>query len=142
MRILLEQKGNTVWSIAPDATVYQAIAMMSEKHIGALLVMSGGHLSGIISERDYARKVILRGRNSHYTQVKDIMTNPVMYVTPGQTIEECMQLMTSRRIRHLPVVEGDHVLGVISIGDLVNWMLESQQQEIGHLRVPRWRRSG
>src|SRR5438105_1157928 len=89
VRMLLDKKGNTVWSISPDATVYEAIAMMSEKHVGALVVMSAGYLAGIISERDYARKVILRGRNSHYTQVRDIMTNPVMYVTPGQSVEEC-----------------------------------------------------
>ena len=134
VRAVLEKKGHAVWSIAPDATVYQAIEMMSDKQVGALLVMGGDRLAGIVSERDYARKVILRGRNSHYTQVKEIMTTPVLYVTPAQTVDECMQLMTARRIRHLPVLEGDAVTGVLSIGDLVDWILRSQQQTIDQLR--------
>lgn len=134
VRAVLEQKGHAVWSIAPDATVYQAIEAMSEKQVGALIVLSGGRLAGIVSERDYARKVILRGRNSHYTQVKEIMTSPVLYVTPAQTVDDCMQLMTARRIRHLPVLEGDTVIGVLSIGDLVNWIVRSQQQTIDQLR--------
>src|SRR5262245_39456314 len=134
VRTLLDQKGHTVWSITPDATVYQAIQEMSDKQVGALIVLSGGQLAGIVSERDYARKVILKGRNSHYTKVREIMTTPVMYVTPGQTVEEGMQLMTSRRIRHLPVLERDEVIGVLSIGDLVNWVVRFQQQTIDQLK--------
>jgi len=107
--------------------------MMSDRKVGALVVLSGSHLSGIISERDYARKVILRGRNSHETQVREIMSTPVLYVRPEQTVDECMHLMTSRRIRHLPVLEGDAVTGMLSIGDLVNWIVQSQDQTIHHL---------
>jgi CBS domain-containing protein len=134
VRTILDQKGHAVWSILPDATVYQAIQEMSDKQVGALIVLSGGQLAGIVSERDYARKVILKGRDSRTTKVREIMTQPVMYVTPGQTIDECMQLMTSRRIRHLPVLERDEVIGVLSIGDLVNWVVRSQQQTIDHLK--------
>lgn len=134
VRTLLEKKGHAAWSISPDATVYEAIESMADKHIGALLVIRGGHLAGIVSERDYARKVILRGRNSHETRVREIMSSPVLYVTPGQTIDECMQMMTARRIRHLPVLEGDAVVGVLSIGDIVNWIVSAQQQTIEHLK--------
>jgi CBS domain-containing protein len=134
VRALLDQKGHAVWSISPDATVYQAIEMMADKHVGALVVLRGGQLAGVVSERDYARKVILRGRSSQDTRVKEIMSSPVLFVTPGQTVDECMQLMTARRIRHLPVVEADQVIGVLSIGDLVNWIVRSQQQTIDHLR--------
>jgi CBS domain-containing protein len=134
VRALLDQKGHAVWSILPHATVYEAIQEMSDKQVGALIVLSGGQLAGIVSERDYARKVILKGRNSQTTKVREIMTSPVMYVTPGQTIDECMQLMTSRRIRHLPVLERDEVIGVLSIGDLVNWVVRAQQQTIDHLK--------
>ena len=134
VRTLLDQKGHAVWSITPDATVYQAIEMMSEKQVGALVVLSGGRLAGVVSERDYARKVILRGRNSHYTQVREIMSSPVLYVTLSQSVDDCLQLMTARRIRHLPVLEGDSVVGVLSIGDLVNWIVRSQQHTIDQLR--------
>jgi CBS domain-containing protein len=133
VRGLMRPKGSPVWSIAPESTVYQAIEMMSDRKVGALVVLSGSHLSGIISERDYARKVILRGRNSHETQVREIMSSPVLYVRPEQTVDECMHLMTSRRIRHLPVLEGDVVTGMLSIGDLVNWIVQSQDQTIHHL---------
>lgn len=134
VRSLLQQKGNTVWSIAPDATVYQAIELMSEKRIGCLLVLVGGHLAGIVSERDYARKVILQGRSSQQTKVREIMSKPVMFITQDQTLDEAMRLMTTRRIRHLPVLDGDDVRGVLSIGDLVSWMVDAQQQTIRHLR--------
>jgi CBS domain-containing protein len=129
----LRPKKSPVWSISPEATVYQAIEMMSDRQVGALVVLSGSHLAGIISERDYARKVILRGRSSHETLVREIMSTPVLYVRPEQTVDECMHLMTSRRIRHLPILEGDAVVGMISIGDLVNWIVQSQDQTIHHL---------
>jgi len=130
---VLAQKGDVLWSISPEASVFDAIASMSEKHIGALIVLSDAHLVGIITERDYARKVILKGRQSRETRVREIMTAPVLYVTPDQTIAECMRLMTSRRVRHLPVLEGDRVLGVLSIGDLVNWIITTQDETIRHL---------
>ena len=133
VRSVLRNKGRAVWSISPDATVYQAIELMSEKQVGCLVVLSGGYLAGIVSERDYARKVILKGRSSQETKVREIMSSPVLYVTPEKTVEESMRLMTNRRVRHLPVLEGDNVVGMLSIGDLVNWIVSSQQQTIHHL---------
>jgi CBS domain-containing protein len=106
---------------------------MSEKHVGALVVLSAGQLIGIITERDYARKVILQGRQSRETRVREIMTTPVLYVTPEQTINECMHLMTSRQIRHLPVLDADRVTGIVSIGDLVSWIITAQDETIRHL---------
>ncbi len=116
---ILEAKGHDVWSIPPDASVYDALTLMADKEVGALLVLEAGRLVGIISERDYARKVILRGKSSLDTPVREIMTQRVICVRPEQTIEECMALMTEKRIRHLPVLVDDQVIGVISIGDLV-----------------------
>jgi CBS domain-containing protein len=133
VRNLLSQKGRSLWSVSPEATVYEAIQQMSEKHIGALVVLSGGQLAGIVTERDYARKVILMGRHSADTKVREIMTVPVLYVTPDQSVSECMRLMSSRRVRHLPVMEGDKVTGMVSIGDLVNFVITSQDQTIKHL---------
>lgn len=133
VRTLLHQKRAGIFSISPDSTVYEAIAEMSDKQVGALIVLSGGHLAGIISERDYARKVILRGRSSHETRVHEIMSAPVLYVRPELTVDDCMQVMTSRRIRHLPVLEDGNVIGMLSIGDLVNWIVQSQDQTIHHL---------
>jgi CBS domain-containing protein len=131
---VLRLKGRQSWSIAPSATVYEAIERMSEKGVGALLVMSEGSLLGIISERDYARKVILKDRSSKQTLVSEIMTRPVITVTTRQSVEECMRLMTENRIRHLPVVDAKQVVaGVISIGDLVNWIITAHEETIHHL---------
>ena len=130
---VLQQKGRVVWSISPEATVYEAIEQMSERHVGALVVLTARKLAGIVSERDYARKVILKGKHSQETRVREIMSSPVLYVTPEQTIDECMRLMSARRVRHLPVLEGENVVGMLSIGDLVNWIITSQEQTIQHL---------
>jgi len=131
---VLTLKGRNFWSVAPTATVYEAIEKMSEKGVGALLVIDHGRLTGIISERDYARKVILQNRSSKHTEVREIMTGPVITVTPQHTVEECMRLMTENRIRHLPVVDRDTVAGIISIGDLVNWIITAHEETIGHLQ--------
>jgi len=129
----LAQKGNEVWSVSPEASVFDAISAMSEKHVGALVVISSGQLAGIITERDYARKVILKGRQSRETQVREIMSAPVLSVSLDQTIGDCMHLMTSRQIRHLPVLESDRVIGIVSIGDLVNWIISAQDHTIRQL---------
>jgi CBS domain-containing protein len=131
---VLKQKGQDSWSISPEAWVYDAIEMMANKHVGALLVISDGKLGGIISERDYARKIILQGKSSRETRVKEIMTSPVIFVEPEQTVENCMRLMTSSRIRHLPVVQNEKVLGVVSIGDLVKWIVCVQEETIHQLQ--------
>ena len=132
-RQLLEAKGSDVWSVHPDTAVYDAIEMMADRGVGALMVIDGGALVGVISERDYARKVILRGRSSKDTAVKDIMTARVVYARPDQTVEDCMGLMTEKRIRHLPIMDGNELLGVLSIGDLVKNMLAEQQFVIEQL---------
>jgi len=131
---VLKLKGRQVLSVAPTATVYEAIEKMSEKGVGALLVMSEGRLTGIISERDYARKVILKDRSSKQTQVREIMTTPVLTVTPADTVEACMRIITENRIRHVPVVDRDRVVGIISIGDLVNWIITAHEETIGQLQ--------
>jgi len=131
---VLKRKGSDVWFVTPDQTVYEAIERMADKAVGALLVISDGKLAGIISERDYARKVILKGRSSRTTLVKEIMTSPVIFVTSGQAVNECMDIMTRNRIRHLPIVENEKVLGVISIGDLVKWVVSEQEETIEHLQ--------
>ena len=130
---VLNRKGSQVWSVSPTAFVYDAIALMADKHVGALLVISEGKLVGIVSERDYARKVILLGKSSKETEVQEIMTSPVIFVTPRQTVDECMRVMTENRIRHLPVAEDEKVMGVVSIGDLVNWIISAQEEAIHHL---------
>jgi CBS domain-containing protein len=132
---LLHNKSGEIWSLDPSASVYDAIRLMAEKSVGALLVMRGGKLAGIVSERDYARKIVLQGRNSHDTPVSEIMTSNVITVTPSHSVEECMHIVTDRRIRHLPVVEGERVIGIVSIGDLVNWVLTEQQETIRHLEA-------
>src|ERR1700694_3388638 len=116
VRSVLKQKGQDIWFVSPKVWVYDAIEMMAEKHVGALLVITEGKLVGVISERDYARKVILQGKSSKQTEVKEIMTSPVIFVTPEQTIEDSMRIMTEKHIRHLPVVENGKILGVVSIG--------------------------
>jgi CBS domain-containing protein len=132
--MVLKEKGQNIWSLDPEALVYDAIEMMANKHVGALLVTSDGKLVGIISERDYARKVILQERSSKQTQVKEIMTSSLIVVRPDQTVEDCMRLMTENRIRHLPVVENEKVLGVVSIGDLVKWVVSAQAETIHQLQ--------
>ena len=133
VRQLLQAKGSQIYAIAPDARVFDALKLMAEREVGALVVTDGGRLAGIISERDYARKVILHGKSSHDIQVRDIMTSKVITVQPGQTVEECMALMTEKRIRHLPVTEGERLIGVLSIGDLVKEVIAEQEQTIKQL---------
>lgn len=130
---LLESKGHDVWGVSPDTSVLEAIKTMADKQVGALLVLDHGKPVGIVSERDYARKVILQGRSSQETPVKEIMTTRVVCARPDLNVEECMAIMTDRRIRHLPVMEGDQVLGMISIGDLVKAIIADQQFIINQL---------
>ena len=134
VRHLLEAKAPEIFAIGPDAPVIDAVRMMAEKRIGALLVMEGPRLVGILSERDYARKVVLQGRSSANTAVREIMTADVISVGPEDTADHCMQLVTDRRIRHLPVLRGDELLGIVSIGDLVKAVIEDQQLELDQLQ--------
>ena len=127
VRGILRAKGDSVWSVGPDDSVFDALRMMADKGVGALLVLDGDRVAGIFSERDYARKGILEGRASKDTPVREIMTERVVYVTPGQTLEECLALMTDKRIRHLPVMEDDRLIGVVSIGDLVKGIIDEQK---------------
>jgi CBS domain-containing protein len=131
---VLRRKDRKVLSISPDASVFEAIALMAENSIGALLVVSDSKLVGILSERDYARKVVLQSRSSKDTQVSDIMSSPVITVSPGHTVEECMRLMTDKRIRHLPVIDGAAIIGIVSIGDLVRSVITVQGEMIQHLQ--------
>ena len=133
VRDLLAGKGDAVYSVVPSATVYEALGLMAERGIGAVLVLDEGRLVGILSERDYARQVILKGKASKDTPVRDIMTTSVLYVTPERTVEECMAIMTNRRCRHLPVVVGGRVTGVLSIGDVVKALISEKQFEIEQL---------
>ena len=130
---ILHNKPASLWNIAPEATVFDAIKLMAEKNIGALLVMSGGRLVGIFSERDYTRKIALHGKNSKQTQICEIMPKEIITVTPEDSVEECMRLMSEKRFRHLPVMAGDQVVGIISIGDLVNWIISTQNAAIEQL---------
>ena len=130
---LLSRKPRAIYSVVPDAPVLEAIRLMAEHSIGALLVMKGTNLAGIVSERDYARKVILMGRSSADTPVRDIMSSPVITVSPEDTVQKCMQLMTDRHVRHLPAVSGGRVIGMVSIGDLVKAVIAEQQQQIEQL---------
>jgi len=133
VRSMLRHKGSDIFWVTPEATVYEAVAMMADKSVGALLVLSGGKLAGIGSERDYARKVILKGKHSHEMQVKEIMTSPVFTVSPGHSVEDCMRVITAHRIRHLPVMEEDALVGIISIGDLVRSIISAQAHAIDQL---------
>ena len=130
---ILKAKGNETWTIEPQVTVYDALKLMAEKKIGALVVVEAGKVVGIFSERDYARKVILKDRSSKDTPVRMIMTERVVAVTPTTTVEVCMELMTGEHIRHLPVLDGDHLVGVISIGDVVKAIMAEQEYLIEHL---------
>jgi CBS domain-containing protein len=127
---LLHHKGSAVWHITPEASVFDAIKLMADKNIGALPVMSRGMMVGIFTERDYTRKIALMGKTSKDTRVMDVLSDEVICVSPNDSIEECMQLMTEHRIRHLPVVEGEKLLGIVSIGDLVNWIISAQNSAI------------
>jgi len=130
---ILKEKGNAVWTIAPDAKVFDALKLMAEKSVGALVVTENGSVAGIISERDYARKIALMGRMSQDTPVRDIMTTQIYVVHPGSTAEECMALMTDRHIRHLPVIDKNELAGVISIGDVVKSIISQQKLTIEQL---------
>jgi len=129
---ILAHKGPQTWTISPDATVFEAIQVMADKNIGALPVMSGEQLLGVISERDYTRKIALKGKSSRETKVREILTPPIT-ATPSHTVEECMKLMTSNRVRHLPILDGSKVVGLVSIGDLVNWIISAQSSTIYQL---------
>ena len=132
--MILNQKGHHVYSISAEATVFEAIQIMAEKNVGALLVTSEERLVGVISERDYTRKVALKGKSSRETKVHEIISSPVASATPGHSVEDCMRLMTNNRVRHLPVLEGDRLVGIVSIGDLVNWTISAQDAAIEQLK--------
>lgn len=131
---VLEAKGRTVWTVAPEATVYEALVQMSEKQVGALVVVSEGKPVGVFSERDYARKIVLHGKTSRETLVREIMSAPVTTASSGDTVEECMRIMTRNRIRHLPILDSGRLAGVVSIGDLVNAYISAQEATIQQLR--------
>jgi CBS domain-containing protein len=130
---ILAQKGSTVWSIAPTAMVFDAIALMADKNIGALPVLENDRLIGIISERDYTRKVILKGKSSQETRVEEIMTQDLVTADPTDTVVDCMRVMTEERVRHLPVIKGAKILGILSIGDLVKFLISAQAETIDNL---------
>jgi CBS domain-containing protein len=134
VRDILQQKGRAVWTTSPQSTVYEAIGLMGEKNIGALVVVEGSEVVGVLSERDYSRKVVLQGRTSRDTLVGDILSRPAITVSCGDSIETCMQIMTSRRIRHLPVVDDDRLMGLVSMGDMVKWVMQSQRHTILQLQ--------
>ncbi|HVO74656.1 MAG TPA: CBS domain-containing protein [Ignavibacteriaceae bacterium] len=130
---ILERKGNEIWTISPDATVLEALKLMAEKEIGALLVLESGKVTGIISERDYARKVVLKGRTSKDSPVKEIMSGKVIYVNPSTSVEDCMVLMINKRVRHLPVFDNEELVGLISIGDVVKEIIDEKEVVIDEL---------
>jgi CBS domain-containing protein len=126
VRMLLERKDSGIWSISPNATVFEAIQLMADKNVGALPVVDNSHLVGIISERDYARKVVLKGRFSKDTAVRDIMTQELLTATPSDSITKCVRVMTEKRVRHLPVLEGTRMIGIVSIGDVLRWFFRPE----------------
>jgi CBS domain-containing protein len=132
---ILHHKGATVWTIGPDATVFEAIQLMASKNVGALLVTDRDKLVGIVSERDYTRKVALRGKTSRELKVREILSEQMIHVTPGHSVAECLRLMTDHRVRHLPVLDGEKIAGVVSIGDLVNWVISTQSTTIRQLET-------
>jgi CBS domain-containing protein len=130
LSIILARKGSAVWSISPDATVFEAIQLMDNKNVGALPVVDNSRLIGIISERDYTRKVILKGLSSKATPVRDIMTREVLTASPSECIADCMRVMTEKRVRHLPVLEGTKMIGIVSVGDVMKWVISAQAESI------------
>jgi CBS domain-containing protein len=130
---LLHHKGSTVWSISPESTVFDAIKVMADKNVGALLVMSGPKLVGVFTERDYARKIALHGKSSKETRVREVFSREVITAAPDDSVDECMRLMTENRVRHLPVLQNEKVVGIISIGDLVNWTISAQDATIAQM---------
>ena len=130
---LLHHKSAELWSVAPEATVFEAIKLMADKNIGSLLVLSGDKLVGVFTERDYTRKIALQGKTSKDTRVREIVSRQVVSVTPNHSVEDCMKLMTENRVRHLPVLEGETVVGLVSIGDLVNWIISAQNAAIAQM---------
>lgn len=132
---ILSHKGATVWTVSPDVTVFEAIQLMADKNVGALLVTEKGKLVGILSERDYTRKVALRGKSSKELRVREILSDRVTTATPAHSIEDCMRLMTENRVRHLPVLDAGEIKGIVSIGDLVNWIISAQTTTIHQLET-------
>lgn len=132
---LLSSKDRSIWTVSPDTMVFDAIHLMADKNIGALLVTEGEKLVGIITERDYTRKVALKGKSSKQTAVREIISGQVIHIEPENTVEDCMRLMTDHRIRHLPVLESGKIVGIVSIGDLVNWIISAQHSTIQQLQT-------
>ena len=132
---ILAQKGNEIFSVSPEAMVFEAVELMANKNVGALLVIQDGKLIGLISERDYTRKVMLRGKKSRETQVREIMSSDLTVVSPREPVENCLRMMTDKRVRHLPVLDGETIRGIISIGDLVKWVIATQSAAIQHLEM-------
>jgi CBS domain-containing protein len=132
---ILAQKGTEIFSVSPDATVFEAVEIMANKNVGALLVIQDGKLAGLISERDYTRKVMLRGKRSRETRVSEIMSSDLTVVSPREPVENCLRMMTDKRVRHLPVLDGETIRGIISIGDLVKWVIATQSAAIEHLEM-------
>jgi len=132
---ILAQKGTEIFSVSPEATVFEAVEIMANRNVGALLVIQDGKLVGLISERDYTRKVMLRGKKSRETQVREIMSSDLAVVSSREPVENCLRMMTDKRVRHLPVLDGETIRGVISIGDLVKWVIATQSAAIAHLEM-------
>jgi len=132
---ILSQKTSQVWTVSPETMVFDAIQLMADKNIGALLVTENGRLVGVMSERDYTRKIALKGKSSKQTPVREIITGNIISVCPSYTVEDCMRLMTEHRVRHLPVLSGDDIVGIVSIGDLVNWIISAQTTTIHQLQT-------